>query len=94
MKVMIDRDQVNCTSVLGLTNWAKKIEGDPGELEMFVDNKCNFKLGEIINVVAFYYPENKKLYFVRRATEEEIEKNQLNGLENISKVEVDYEKIR
>ena len=45
MKVMIDRDQVVCTSVPGLTDWAKKIEGDVGKMDLYVDNKCNFKLG-------------------------------------------------
>ena len=66
---MIDRDQVICSPIPGQTEWAKKEEGTFGEIDLMVDNKCDFKLGEIINVVAFYYPDHNKLYFVRRATE-------------------------
>lgn len=28
MKVMLERDQVQCVPVIGLTNWAKKLEGE------------------------------------------------------------------
>ena len=45
MKVMIDRDQVVCNSVAGLTDWAKKIDGDLGRIDMYVDGKSDFKLG-------------------------------------------------
>ena len=69
---MIDRDHVICRSAPGLTDWAKKEEGDHGQIDLMVDNKSDFKLGEIINVVAFYYPDHNKLYFVRKATSEEI----------------------
>lgn len=81
MKVMLERDQVMCTPVVGLTDWAKKAEGCPPALEMLVDGKSEFKLGEVINIVAFYYPDHNKLYFVRRATPEEIISQKLDPLQ-------------
>jgi len=44
--------------------------------------------------VAFYYPDHDKMYFVRRATEEEVETEKLSPLRELKKVEVDYEKKR
>ena len=55
---MVDRDQVICSSIPGQTEWAKNVEGTSGSIDLMVDNKCDFKLGEIINVVAFYYPDH------------------------------------
>lgn len=69
LKVMTDRDAVICTPISGLTQWASKLEGHPKTVEMLVDNRSDFKLGEIINVVGFYYPDHDKLYFIRKATE-------------------------
>ena len=39
-------------------------------MEILVDGKTDFKLGEVVHVVAFYYPDHEKLYFVRRVGEE------------------------
>lgn len=89
MRVMIDRDQVICSSIPGQTEWAKKVDGTFGEIELMVDNKCDFKLGEIVDVVAFYYPDHEKLYFVRRATAEEIKSEDLNPLSLLESSEVD-----
>ena len=89
MKVMIDRDQIVCSAIPGLTDWAKKVEGSFGQIDLYVDNKGDFKLGEVVNVVAFFHPEQNKLYYVRRATEEEIEKESLNPLTSMIKSEVD-----
>jgi hypothetical protein len=36
-----------------------------------VDGRADYKLGEIINVVALYDPHIKKLFMVRQLTEEE-----------------------
>ena len=68
LKVMMDRDQVVCTPIAASTEWASKLEGHTEKMDLLVDNKGDFKLGEVINVVAFYYPDQSKLYFVRRAT--------------------------
>ena len=45
MKVMIDRDQIVCSAIPGLTDWAKKVEGSFGQIDLYVDNKGGFKLG-------------------------------------------------
>jgi predicted nucleic acid-binding Zn ribbon protein len=94
MKVMIDRDTVICTPVLGLTDWAAELEGRPEQIELMVDNKGDFKLGEIVNVVAFYHPDHHKLYFLRKATEEEVQKEQLNPLVSLQKAQIDFEVTR
>lgn len=38
---------------------------------MIVDKLGIFKLGEIFNAICIYHPEEKLLYFVRKATPEE-----------------------
>ena len=58
-----------------------------------VDGNGDFKLGEIINVVAFYHSDHKKLYFVRKATPEEEETENLNPLSLLPKATVDFEKV-
>ena len=92
LKVMLDREQIICVPVPGLTGWAKKLESPIEQIDLMVDHKSDFKLGEMINVVAFYYPDHKKLYYVRRAAEEEVEKVNLNPLVNLKNAEVDFEK--
>jgi len=64
---MLERDQIQCLPVIGQTEWAKKVEGSIPSLELFVDGKSDLKLGEVVNIVAFYYPDHNKLYFVRKA---------------------------
>lgn len=53
---MLERDHVICTSIPGLTHWAEKMEGKTKQFTLFVDGKSDFKLGEVINIVAYYYP--------------------------------------
>jgi len=42
---MTDRDPVICTPIVGLTEWARKLEGHSKTIEMLVDNRHDFKLG-------------------------------------------------
>lgn len=37
-----------------------------------MDVRADYKLGEIINIVAVYEPELKKLFFVRNVSKEEV----------------------
>jgi hypothetical protein len=59
-----------------------------------VDGKSEFKLGEIIVVVAFYYPDHEIMYYVRKATPEEVEKENLSPVKAMKKVEVNFELMR
>jgi len=49
-----------------------------------VDGRADYKLGEIINIVAVYEPELKKLFFVRNASKEEVEKVGLEVLNELA----------
>ena len=91
---MLERDPVICTGVPGLSQWARKLEGQSEQIELMVDGKHDFKLGQIINVVAFYYPDHHKLYFIRKATTEEIEEYHLNPLGQLIQKDLDYPNVR
>ena len=73
-----DREVVACVPVVGETEWVKGVEknnlpnGKP--FEMIVDKLGVFKLGEVFDAICIYHPEEKLLYFVRKATPEETQK--------------------
>lgn len=69
-----DRATVVCMPVIGETEWLKTVEKNILKkdqlFEMIVDDLGQFKLGEVFNAVCVYNPEEKLLYFVRKATQE------------------------
>lgn len=60
-------------AVVGETEWIRGLEKNLPKkdqlFEMIVDKLGVFKLGEIISAVCVYHPNEKILYFVRKATE-------------------------
>jgi hypothetical protein len=94
MKVMLERDQLQCVPVVGLSEWARKMEGEVEPMELFVDGKTEFKLGEVINIVAFYYPDHNKLYFVRKVAQEEVLSEQLEPIRGLANPQLDYSQVR
>lgn len=74
--VLTDRYPVVCTLIRYQTSWADSLDGNKNPMEivvMEVDGRADYKLGEIINVVALYDPNMKKLFFVRTMTAEEVQ---------------------
>lgn len=91
---MLERDPVICKSIAGLTDWAAEVEGKIDEIELMVDGKTDFKLGEVITIVAFYHPDHHKLYFVRKVLPEEEKEQKLNPLSLLASQEVKCDTIR
>jgi hypothetical protein len=74
--VMTDRYPVICTPVRYQTAWADALEGKNNEMavvELEVDGRADYKLGEVINVIALFDPHMQKLFLVRPMTAEEVE---------------------
>lgn len=61
---------------------------------MEVDGRADYRLGEIINVVALYDPSIKKLFFVRTMTAEEVQEEDLEAVSVLASSEVDLEQGR
>lgn len=76
MKVMSERTPLMTVPVRYQTQWVDKLYGNVNtlkQIELYVDGRSDFKLGEIINIVAFFDPEHSKLYFVRKVDSEQAE---------------------
>ena len=83
LRVMTDRAPVVCTPVLYQSEWVDELEGRKEKLKQItleVDGKAEFKLGEVVTVVAFYEPEVNKLFMVRRVEEEKVPQLNIDGL--------------
>jgi hypothetical protein len=50
-----------------------------------VDGRADYRLGEVINVVALYDPELEKLFFVRTMTAEEVQEEGLEVVAGLAK---------
>lgn len=61
---------------------------------MEVDGRADYKLGEIINVVALYDPNMKKLFFVRMMCAEEVQQDGLEAVAALASSEVNLEQGR